>query len=206
MRRSILLSAAASLLLTPAWSAGQAIVDELQPAPSSQPTPPRTKEGDVNVHYFGTVTEVNAVSITVQWPGEAPKRFLASQTLLAGEYPKSVRPSRPGRQPRATLPKYRYRLKDVKVGDHVMIYFSHLGEGEVCDQICIGKRPGGLVPPLPDGAEMLKTPTGKVLVPYHELRNALWDLEDRGIPYPEKFGELRRWPIAPMPRPKSATN
>jgi hypothetical protein len=35
-----------------------------------------------------------------------------------------------------------------------------------------------------------------------ELRigGTAWDLEDKGIPYPEKFGEDRRFPFAPMPR------
>ena len=30
--------------------------------------------------------------------------------------------------------------------------------------------------------------------------NAYWDLKDRGIPYPEKFGHRRLFPVAPMPR------
>ena len=36
--------------------------------------------------------------------------------------------------------------------------------------------------------------------PYHERMNAHWDLEDRGIPYPAKFGIMRRFPTAPPPR------
>ncbi len=38
------------------------------------------------------------------------------------------------------------------------------------------------------------------MIPYHERMNAYWDLEEKGIPYPEKFGKYRRFPIAPMPR------
>lgn len=34
--------------------------------------------------------------------------------------------------------------------------------------------------------------------------NARWDLEEKSIPYPEKFGPNRRWPAAPMPREKGA--
>jgi hypothetical protein len=30
--------------------------------------------------------------------------------------------------------------------------------------------------------------------------NAYWDLVDKGIAYPEKFGKKRRFPEAPMPR------
>ena len=39
-----------------------------------------------------------------------------------------------------------------------------------------------------------------VIDEYHEDWDAYWDLEDKGIPYPEKFGRNRRFPIAPMPR------
>jgi hypothetical protein len=37
------------------------------------------------------------------------------------------------------------------------------------------------------------------------LINAYWDREERGIPYPEKFGKFRRWPEAPMPRVAGTT-
>lgn len=104
--------------------------------------------------------------------------------------------------------EYRYRLEDVKVGDQVGIIYAHIGDADICDHICINKRPGGRVPPLPEGAVVPKRylpnlPKGFVplsSIPYHERMNAYWDLEDKGIPYPEKFGTYRRWPVAPMPR------
>jgi hypothetical protein len=79
---------------------------------------------------------------------------------------------------------------------------------DFCDCISISKRPGGRVPPLPEGAENLKPPVPDLppgviflsMIPYHERMNAYWDLEDKGIPYPEKFGKYRQWPVAPMPR------
>lgn len=94
------------------------------------------------------------------------------------------------------------------VGDEVCIAYAHLGDVDVCDHICIKNRPNGRVPPLPKGAEIVpKLPPGAreklpayMFIPYHERMNAYHDLEDRGIPYPEKFGMYRRWPVAPMPR------
>ena len=86
----------------------------------------------------------------------------------------------------------------------------------------MAKRPGGQVPPLPDEAEWLTSLEGSLSakhranlspamlakireidakrIPYHEAVNAEWDLQDKGIPYPEKFGKNRRFPVAPMPR------
>jgi hypothetical protein len=99
-----------------------------------------------------------------------------------------------------------YRLGDVKPGDQVSICYAYLGGESICDHICIQKRPGGRVPPLPDEAEALrKRPRipGDPEIPhvrYDEWINAYWDLEDKGIPFPEKFGPNRRWPVAPMPR------
>ena len=87
-----------------------------------------------------------------------------------------------------------YRLTDVKVGDWVCIKYARVDGVDVCDHIKIVKRPGGRVPPLPPGVEE------RSRIPYHEWMNAYWDLEDKGIRYPEKFGAARRWPIAPMPR------
>lgn len=106
-----------------------------------------------------------------------------------------------------------YRLTDVKVGDWIIVGYSKVGGVVTLDHICIQKRPGGLVPSLPEEAEDLrrmKLPPGVPpppphLAPVHirhdELMNAYWDLEDKGIPYPEKFGEFRRFPVAPAPRP-----
>ncbi len=163
----------------------------------------------VGINYSGTITEITKDSITIQWPGEKPKKFLVSAALAAGEVPKEPRihPSRNNR-PYFVGESLCYRLKDVAVGDEVWIKYAHLGDTDICDHICIKKRPNGLVPPLPEGAAIIPrgvTPeyikeNPSLFIPYHERMNAYWDLEERGIPYPEKFGWLRRWPVAPMPR------
>lgn len=49
------------------------------------------------------------------------------------------------------------------------------------------------------GAHYAKVPQ-RLYIAYHEYMNAYWDLEDKGIPFPEKFGYMRRWPVALMPR------
>ena len=191
-------------------------------APDQQPTlrkPPEPKDGDVDVRYGGTVTEVTKSSITIQFDSQKdqePKRFLVSETLAAGKYA-IVGRTKPGHTFRPTVsPVEMYRLTDVKVGDWVAIRYARLDGVDICDNISITKRPGGQVPPLPEEAESLMDPEKimKVRFPevkwrpnpkspyitYHERMNAYWDLEDKGIPYPAKFGEFRRFPIAPRPR------
>jgi hypothetical protein len=179
------------------------------PPAKNYPEPERDAGG---VPYWGTVTEITKDSITIQGPGEKPKKFPVSETLAAGKIPMKARPI-PGRerQPYSVTAADMYRLTDVKVGDRVDIKYSSLSGVITCDHICIKKRPGGRVPPLPEEAEALRKPTPvpglvdqKVIdarhIRYDEWVNAYWDLEDKGIPYPEKFGDFRRWPEAPMPR------
>ncbi len=178
-------------------------------ASADEPARPRIPAKDeVGLDYFGIVTEITKDSITIRWPGEQPKKFVVSATLAAGEIPKEPRVHPTRQQPPYLVPEsLRYRLKDVAVGDHVSILYAHLGDTDICDHISIRKRPNGLVPPLPDGAAIIprgvtpefikKNPT--LFIPYHERMNAYWDLEDHGIPYPEKFGFHRRFPMAPMP-------
>jgi len=131
-----------------------------------------------------------------------PKKFALSETLAAGKIPKEprpfARPPLPGigrRQEFHVSYSQMYRLSDVKIGDWLIITYSRVDGIDTCDHICIRKRPGGRVPPLPDGVER-----PDIDIRYHEWMNAYWDLEDKGIPYPKKFGPMRRWPIAPMPR------
>jgi hypothetical protein len=169
------------------------------------PRPPRLPRNDaVNLPYSGIVTEVTKDSITIQWtatPGEKPKTFPVSKTLAAGKVAMEPR-LMPG-QTRGyhVSPPNMYRLTDVKVGDWVGIHFAYLGGVCTCDHIRIFKRPGGTVPPLPEEAEALwKLHAPRPYVPYHEGMNAYWDLQDKGIPYPEKFGHRRRFPVAPEPR------
>ncbi len=180
------------------------------------------KEGTVNWPYWGSITEVTKDSVTIEYKGEKPQKFVVSETLASGGVPRNPR-LQPGRtQGYHVSPTEMYRLIDVKVGDFVMITCARIGGVDICDHIKIWRRPGGRVPPLPDEAEWLASIEGSFsekgrasLTPellakiramdgkrirYHEQMNAYWDLEEKGIPYPEKFGADRRWPIAPMPR------
>jgi hypothetical protein len=171
----------------------------------------------LGVRYWGVVTEVTKNSITIQGSDEWPKTFPVSETLAAGKVPMEPRRVPGWEREYHVSESYMYRLTDVKVGDWVSIGYAYLGGVSICDHICISKRPGGRVPPLPDEAEALRNPVAiwkadhpgrpvppglnKILyIPYHEYMNAHWDLEDKGIPYPEKFGDARRFPVAPMPR------
>ena len=171
----------------------------------------------VNKYYpQGTVTAVTKDSITIstpeytyrtqvvgpdriaRWetvvlPAQPPKRFAVSEDLAAGRVPKNPRATDRPRPAYRVLDIFQYRLGDVKVGDWVCILYARVDGVDICDHINIAKRPGGLIPPLPEGVPE------KSFIPYHERRNAYWDLEDKGIPYPEKFGHMRRWPIAPPP-------
>ena len=170
------------------------------PVSAEERAKPQTPLNDaVDVPYSGTVTEITKSSITVRWPGEEPKKFAVSETLASGGIPKEPRLIPNRKQPYMVQDSFRYRLNDVKVGDHVVLSYAHIGTSDICDHICIVKRPGGRVPPLPDGAVTAKLyPPGfeskfrLSQIPYHERINAHWDLEDYGIPYPEKFGKYRR--------------
>jgi hypothetical protein len=221
MRQSVFLAGLAPLLVL----TGPVFADEptTNPRVSTKPFEPR--EGAVNVPYGGFVTEITKDSITIQWTVNGvvardvkPKRFPASETLAAGKIPKEPRPQPGSNGKYLVLPSDMYRLEDVKVGDLVSILYARVDGVDICDHICIYKRPGGRVPPLPEEAEAIRkaewvadrlTRKGDAkqikeleakYIPHHEWRNAYWDLVDKGIPYPEKFGPNRRWPVAPMPR------
>ena len=218
MRQSCFLAILAPIaLLGAAFQMAAAFPDESPPLRK----PPEPKDGDVDVRYWGTVTEMTKTSITIQFDNrkeQKPKRFLLSETLAAGKYA-IVGRLKPGFTFRSTVsPVEMYRLMDVKVGDWVTIRYACLDGVDICDNISITKRPGGQVPPLPAEAESLMDPEKfrkakfpevqwrpdprSPYIPYHERMNAYWDLEDKGIPYPEKFGKKRRWPVAPTPREK----
>ena len=204
----------AMLFLHSCIHAGQ----DLLPPP---PKPPREPtEGTVGWFYAGRVEDVTKDSITVLWPGQAPKKFAVSETLATGKIPKDPRLT-PGQvRGYVVTPEYMYRLSDVKKGDLSNITYARVNGVDTCDHISIQKRPGGRVPPLPQEAERLRWPESKMTpqqiaslkpgqlamlkaarpIPYHDVCNAYWDLKDHDIPYPEKFGRERRFPNAPAPR------
>ncbi len=189
------------------------LAPSLRSVRADEPAPAQRKEQKIEFvrrHYPeksgspAVVTEVKKDSITVKC-GEETKQFPVCDALAAGK----ISEPRPldGRVIYRNFEPYMYRLTDVKVGDWVGIYYARVDGVDVCDHIGIQKRPGGRHPPLPDEVEALLKPKPlpagwpqPVHITYDEWRNAYWDLEDKGIPYPEKFGRARRFPVAPMPR------
>lgn len=208
-----------------AWEAANVIPPGQSPSVPAPPARAVEAKADDAPSYFkvefrnrdyrqGTVTAVTKDSITVvcpeslhqteeldankvrRWvtvllPALPPKRFAVSKVLASGGVPK---------EPRGAYwvsVMYMYRLADVQVGDWVCIKYARVDGVDICDHINIAKRPGGRIPPLPPEVKE------RSRIPYHELRNAHWDLEDKGIPYPESFaqrGSSRRFPVAPPPR------
>ena len=158
--------------------------------------------GDGGESISGTVTAVDGVSITVaadeqritQYthdlvrghviaekliiiPPQPPRQFVAVGSLAEGSYLKN---GKAGRQ---------YRLADVKVGDKVWFDWRLVGDVAEVHYVSIFRRPGGKVPPSP--AEKLDEKN-----PWHERCNAFQNLEEKGIPLPEKF---RPKPVEPPP-------
>ncbi len=192
----------------------------VEPVRGQEPAgpPPVPKTDAMRVPYWGEITQIAKKSITVQSPilTATPMVFELSEDLMAGKVPNTPR-ALPGRlQTYKVFPSYMYRLDDVHVGDLVSIEYAHIGGRVICDHICIQKRPGGRVPPLPDEAEALRRPPPlppgippTFYIPYHERMNAHWDLVDHRIPYPEHFGPLRKFPpplpLAPPPREVNRT-
>jgi len=195
--------------------------------------PPPGDADFINQRYYGRVNELTKDSITIEapeetwrrygWgpdgrpeetkvvvPAQAPRRFPVSEALASGQVPREPR-QLAGRPFRYNIPpSYMYRLTDVKVGDWVHIKYARVARVEICDHIQIEKRPGGRVPPLPDGVEAaaLRIPPGLPIpefTPYHERKKAYWDAVDKDNPHPEKMGNLRPLAevlgrVAPAPR------
>ena len=192
--RELLAALAACFILTPITNTAQA--DD--PAPRKEPKVEFVrhwypdKEGSVVV-----VTEITKDSITLKCNDEKPRKFPVCEALAAGKI-SEPRPFK-GFVTYKNFPPDMYRLTDVKVGDWVAIFYSRVDGVDICDHIRIEKRPCGLVPPLPDGVEFLPGTKEYPRTRYHEFQNAYWDFEDRGIPFPKKFG-IVRYHKAPMPR------
>lgn len=165
---------------------------------------PEPTRDTVDVSYSGVVTAVTKNSITVRYKNWPPREFAASDVLARGEVPMHPRLGY-ARGKYYVGASSMYRLTDVRVGDWVMISYAYINKKSICDHISITKRPGGKVPPLPAEAEALMwtatAPGHPPYIPYHERMQARWDLEDKGLPYPAKFGDRREFPVAPPPRP-----
>jgi len=75
-----------------------------------------------------------------------------------------------------------YRLSDVRVGDIVSLTVNRENRTNICDTVCIMRRPGGRVPPAP--GEPADEPRK-----FHEGMQALQDQEEKGTVIPRKPGE-----------------
>jgi len=186
-------------------SAGTVVL--AQPLP--RPQPPAVPGDGGHLAYWGQVTQLTKMSITIQGPDLTipQQQFGLSDDLAAGKMPNPQRPL-PGRpQTQSVSPQFLYRITDVRVGDEVTILYSKFMGRGTCNYVTIDKRIGGHIPPLPEEAENLRRgpprPPGappREYIPYHEWMNAHWDLVDHGISNPEHFGRKRKLATAPPPR------
>jgi hypothetical protein len=121
-----------------------------------------------SIPYSGMVVRQTEKEILIQKRGQAPRAFLLSESLASAGVPKDATGGE------------RYSLKDVLVGDLVVVTYATFPEGNVCQTVCIHRRPGGRVPPADDDRAHAE-------YRWHELANARQDLEEKGTPLPAKF-------------------
>lgn len=164
---------------------------------------PQPIPGDYrNRTVTGSVVAVKPESLTIRDADGKEFAFIPSPTLADGG--SLTRNSR-----------YSYRWNDVRAGDKLDLITSRRAGVLTCDEICIMRRPGGLVPPVP--GENPDSPTA-----WHANANAAQAKEEgREVPKPpaKKSHITVQWsrflpagvftpPIAPMPRevkPRPAT-
>jgi hypothetical protein len=155
-----------------------------------QNPPVKAQIGETEVALGGFVTAIGEDSITIR-PGESKEtaiRFDAAgrvaaevTTVIPARPPIKIALSKTLMDGEAGMPApHSYGIKDVKVGDRVVIDLSRKHGVTTCVAICIQRRSGGRVPPAP--GERPGNPT-----PWHERCNAEQDFEEKGIPLPEKF-------------------
>lgn len=145
----------------------------------------------VSTHEALTITSASGAVTTFRRIDQPIRRFEPSEELAAGEIPVFTNGL-------PIIPWHTYRLADVRVGDVVRIECWREDGVNICESICIVRRPGGRIPPAPGEPANQK-------IKHHEKMQAAQDLEAKGIPIPDRFltpWELasRRAKIAPMPR------
>jgi hypothetical protein len=150
--------------------------------------PPQEPRNQGRLSFDGFVTAIDKESITITWEArrserygygpdgkwglqkiiinkaQPPRKFVACEALAAGKFKRH-----PLAGPEAT-----YRLTDVSVGDSVWVGYIRLNGVDIAEDICITRRPGGLVPPAP--GEDPKEPDK-----WHDRRNAYEFLITKGV-------------------------
>ncbi|HSQ58650.1 MAG TPA: hypothetical protein VLM40_23215, partial [Gemmata sp.] len=116
-----------------------------------------------NLPYSGMVVGKTEKTIVIQKRGQVAREFPLSEVLASGEVPAEATGGA------------RYSLKDVLIGDLVVISYDTFPQGNVCHAVTIHRRPGGRVPPADDSSATAK-------YRWHDLANAKQDLEEKGTP------------------------
>jgi hypothetical protein len=120
-----------------------------------------------SIPYSGMVVRKTEKTILVQKRGQAPREFLLSESLAAGGVPAEAAGGD------------RYSIRDVLVGDLVVVTYGTFAQGSVCQSVSIHRRPGSRVPPADDDSPHAQNR-------WHDLANAQQDLEEKGTPLPQK--------------------
>jgi hypothetical protein len=135
----------------------------------------------------GTLSEVTGTTITLAGsfyshpplvPGPAPTTFVIGPELSSGE---DYNPVSWRNHPTICLKghvEYSYRLRDIQIGDRLRVHCSRVNGMDVCYQICIHRRPGGRVPPLPGRKRSYSRHE------YHIVVSRLGECEAKGLPLP----------------------
>jgi hypothetical protein len=127
--------------------------------------------------YEGTLTEIAPNSIVLEGPNQAPRRFALGPALVAGSYVTDPN-AQFDKYNSSGEPQYSYRVSDTQLGDKLKIYYIQVNGVDVCDQICIHRRPGGRVPPMPGRRRSYSR------YEYHNLASWRGECEAKGLPWP----------------------
>ena len=112
-----------------------------------------------------TVVDITKSSLTLRYNPDVQVCINLSEKLAKGGF------STDG-------PNHMYKASDVRAGDKILVYTARYDGVEEIQSISILRRPGGRVPPSHENPPDYK---------HHERMNAFQDLEERGIPLPEKY-------------------
>jgi hypothetical protein len=146
---------------------------------------PAVKPDAVNQGCSGVLLSLTKDAIVVQDEDtRQPHRFRISAVLAGGGFEKNRAPT--------------HKLAELRYGDRVNIDYWRKDGVEVCEAVCVLRRPGGLIPPA--HGEHPNTP-----IRFHEGAQARQDRDEKGIPLPAKFAPPigdSLWVIPPIPPAK----